>query len=81
MMMMMMMVMMMVLSLISYPYGGTINSEICMEMQLKTHQPPIAKASQAAAWSYKYSGDVGKAEGSPIGFVAIFRRLKSLKIP
>ena len=51
-------------------------------MQVTAHQPPITKASQTSAWSYKYIGDwMGKTEGSPIGFGAIFRRLKSWKIP
>ena len=26
---------------ISYPYGGTINFETCIEMQLRNHEPPI----------------------------------------
>ena len=51
-------------------------------MQVTAHQPPITKASQTSAWSYKYIGDwMGKTERSPIGFIAIFRRLKSWKIP
>ena len=78
--------------LIAYPYAWTVNFEIWnlrfkhrgtkYGMLLTTHQPPITKASQTSAWSYKYIGDwMGKTEGSPIGFVAIFRRLKSWKNP
>ena len=78
--------------LITYPYGWTVNFEIWnlrfkhrgtkYGMLLTTHQPPITKASQTSAWSYKYIGDwMGKTEGSPIGFGAIFGRLKSWTIP
>ena len=78
--------------LITYPYGWTVNFEIWnlrfkhrgtkYGMLLTTHQPPIAKASQTSAWSHRYIGNwVGKTEGSPIGFIPIFWRLKSWKIP
>ena len=51
-------------------------------MLLTTDQPPIAKASQTSAWSYKYIGDwIRKTEGSPIGFIPFFLRLKSWKFP
>ena len=43
--------------LITYPYARTVNFEICIDVQLTTHQPLIAKASQAAAWSYRYNGN------------------------
>ena len=43
--------------LITYRYARTVNFEICIDVQLTTHQPPIAKASQAAAWSHRYNGD------------------------
>ena len=68
--------------LITYPYARTVNFEICIDVQLTTHQPLIAKASQAAAWSYRYNGNwVGKTEGSPSGFIQLFWRLKSRKNP
>ena len=68
--------------LIAYPYAWTVNFEICIDMQLTAHQPPIPKASQAVAWSHKYIGYWnGKTEGSPIGFVTIFWGLKSWKNP
>ena len=78
--------------LITYPYGWTVNFEIWnlrfkhrgtkYGMLLTTHQPPIAKASQTSAWSHRYIEDwVGKTEGSPIGFIPIFWRLKSWKNP
>ena len=76
--------------LITDPYGWTVNFEIWnlrfkhrgtkYGMLLTTHQPPIAKASQTSAWSHRYIGDwVSKTEGSPIGFIPIFWRLKSWK--
>ena len=53
---------------ISYPYGGTINFQTCIEMQLRNHQPPIRRTSQAAAWTDRYIGYWGnETEGSPIG--------------
>ena len=78
--------------LITYPYGWTVNFEIWnlrfkhrgtkYGMLLTTHQPPIAKTSQTSAWSHRYIGNwVGKTEGSPIGFIPIFWRLKSWIIP
>ena len=68
--------------LIAYPYAWTVNFEICIDVQLTTPQPPISKTSQAAAWSHRYIGYwMGKTEGSPIGFIAIFWRLKSWTIP
>ena len=30
---------------------------IIQNVQLTTHQPPIPKTSQAAAWSHRYNGD------------------------
>ena len=42
--------------LIAYPYARTVNFEICINVQLTTHQPPIATSSQAAAWSHRYNG-------------------------
>ena len=60
----------------------TVNFEICFDVQLTKRQPPIPKASQAAAWSHRYIGYwMGKTEGSPIGFVTIFWGLKSWRIP
>ena len=51
-------------------------------MQLTTHQPPIPKTTEAAAWSQRYIGyERGITEGSHIGFIAVFRRLKSWTIP
>ena len=41
---------------ISYPYGGTINFQICLDMQLTTHQPPMPNSSQTSAWSHQYIG-------------------------
>ena len=78
--------------LITYPYAWTVNFEIWnlrfkhrgtkYGMLLTTHQPPIAKASQTSAWSHRYIGNwVSKTEGSPIGFIPIFWRLKSWKNP
>ena len=47
---------MMILSLISYPYGGTINFQIRLDMQPTTHQPPMPNSSQTSAWSHRYIG-------------------------
>ena len=41
---------------ISYPYGGTINFKICLDVQLTTHQPPMPNSSQTSAWSHRYIG-------------------------
>ena len=41
---------------VSYPYGGTINFEICLDVQLTTHQPPMPNSSQTSAWSHRYIG-------------------------
>ena len=48
---------------ISYPYGGTINFKICLDVQLTTHQPPMPNSSQTSAWSHRYIGrGSGKTE-------------------
>ena len=48
---------------ISYPYGGTINFKICLDVQLTTHQPPMPNSSQPSAWSHRYIGrGSGKTE-------------------
>ena len=48
---------------ISYPYGGTINFQIRLDMQLTTHQPPMPNSSQPSAWSHRYIGrGSGKTE-------------------
>ena len=60
---------------ITYPYARTVNFEMCVEMQLRSHQSPIPKNSQASAWSYKYIGRwMGKTEGSPTGLCENFGR-------
>ena len=62
--------------IVTYPYAWTVNFEICLELQLRTYQPPIPKTSQASAWSYKYIGRcMFKTEGSLTGFGKNFRRL------
>ena len=68
--------------LIAYPYAWTVNFEICFDVQLTRHQPPIPKASQAAAWSHRYIGYwMGKTEGSPIGLWRKFGRWNDWIIP
>ena len=41
---------------ISYPYGGTVNFKICLDVQLTIHQPPMPNSSQTSAWSHRYIG-------------------------
>ena len=41
---------------VSYPYGGTINFKICLDVQLTIHQPPMPNSSQTSAWSFRYIG-------------------------
>ena len=45
---------------ISYPYGGTVNFKICLDVQLTVqltiHQPPMPNSSQTSAWSHRYIG-------------------------
>ena len=41
---------------ISYPYGGTVNLQICPDVQLTIHQPPMPNSSQTSAWSHRYIG-------------------------
>ena len=66
----------------AYPYAWTVNFETCIDVQLTTHQPPIPKTSQAAAWSHRYIGYwMDKTEGSLIGFMANFWRLNHWKNP
>ena len=61
---------------ITYPYAWTVNFEMCLEMQLRTYQPPIPKTSQASAWCYRYIGRwMGKTEGSPTELRKNFGRL------
>ena len=61
---------------ITYPYAWTVNFEMCLEVQLRTYQPPIPKASQASAWCYRYIGRwMCKAEGSLTGLGENFGRL------
>ena len=56
--------------------------EICFDVQLTKRQPPIPKASQAAAWSHRYIGYwIGKTEGSPIGLWRKFGRWNDWIIP
>ena len=60
----------------TYPYAWTVNFEMCLEMQLRTYQPPIPKTSQASAWCYRYIGRwMCKTEGSPTGLGENFGRL------
>ena len=55
---------------------------MCLKMQLKTYQPPIANASQASAWSQRYDGRwMCKTEGSPTGLRKNFGRLNGWKNP
>ena len=62
--------------LITYPYARTVNFEMCIDVQLTTHQPPIAKACQTSAWSHRYIGRwIGKTEDSPTGLRKNFRGL------
>ena len=62
--------------IITYPYAWTVNFEMCLEMQLRTYQPPIPKTSQASAWCYKYIGRwMCKTEGDPTGLGENFGRL------
>ena len=62
--------------LIAYPYAWTLNSKMCLQMQLRSYQPPIPETSQASAWSYKSIGRwIGKTEGSPTGLGDNFGRL------
>ena len=68
--------------LIAYTYAWTVNFEICIDVQLTTHQPQIPKTSQAAAWSHTYIGYwMDKTEGSLVGFIANFWRLNNWQIP
>ena len=68
--------------LIAYPDAWTENFEICIDLQLTTHQPPIATSSQTSVWSYKYIGDwMGKTEEPPIGFIIFFKGWKAEKKP
>ena len=61
---------------ITYPYSRTVNFEMRLKMQLRSHQPPIPKKTQAPASSYKYIGRwMGKTEGSPTGLGENFGRL------
>ena len=41
---------------ISYPYAWTVNFEIRIEVQLRTHQPPSPNSSQTSAWCYMFIG-------------------------
>ena len=41
---------------ISYPYGGTVNFQICPDVQLTIHPPPMLNSSQTSAWSHRYIG-------------------------
>ena len=67
---------------IAYPYAWTVNFETCIDLRLTTHQPPIPKTSQAAAWSHKYIGYWnGETEGSPIGFATIFWGFETWNFP
>ena len=51
--------------IITYPYAWTVNFKICVDVQLRTYQPPIPKTSQAASWLHRYIGHwMGKTEGS-----------------
>ena len=68
--------------IIAYPYAWTVNFETCIDLRLTTHQPPIPKTSQAAAWSHKYIGYWnGETEGSPIGFATIFWGFETWNFP
>ena len=71
--MIMIMLMIIVISInfmkISYPYDGTINFQICLDMQLTTHQPPMPNSSHTSAWSHRYiERGSCKTEDSPAGF-------------
>ena len=51
---------------IAYPNAWPVNFEMCLEVQLRTYQPPIPKTSQASAWCYRYIGRwMCKTAGSP----------------
>ena len=41
-------IMMLQIPELSYPYGGTVNFKICLEVQLTTHQSPMPNSSQLA---------------------------------
>ena len=61
MLMLMLMLMMMVMMMlqfheISYPYGGTVNFQICPDVQLTIHPPPMLNSSQTSAWCHQYIG-------------------------
>ena len=78
----MIMIMLMIIVIIinfmknSYPYDGTINFQICLDMQLTTHQPPMPNSSHTSAWSHRYIGRGNcKTEDSPTGFRKKFRGL------
>ena len=61
---------------IAYPYARTVNFETRLEVQLRTYQPPIPKASRASAWCHKYIGRwMRKTEISPTGLGENFGRL------
>ena len=68
--------------LFKYPYAWTVNFEICIDVQLRTYQPPISKASLTSAWCYKYIGRwIKKSEGSAIGFGRNFKGWMADKFP
>ena len=68
--------------LILDPYAWTVNFEICRDVQLTTHQPPMRNSSQTSAWSHRYIGrGIGKTEDSPTGFRKNFSGLNGWKKP
>ena len=58
----MIMIMLMIIGIIinfitiSYPYGGTVNFQICPDVRLTIYQPPMPNSSQTSAWSHRYIG-------------------------
>ena len=67
---------------IAYPYAWTLNFEMCLQMQLRSYQPPIPNASQASASSQKYDGRwMCKTEASPTGLGKNFGSLKAEIFP
>ena len=68
---------------ITYPYGWTVNFEMCRNAgQSWAYQPPIPNSSQTSAWSHRYIGHwIGKTEDSPAGIRKNFRGLNGWKKP
>ena len=66
---------------IAYTYMLGLSIPRCLQMQLRSYQPPIPKTSQASAWSYKNIWRwMGKTTGSPLGLGDNFGRKNGWKI-